>query len=318
MTTPAPRHARGFTLVELLIVIGIVGLLIGLLTAVVMRAANSSKRTAGAAQLQMIATALEAYKTDFGDYPRPALGINPATGTSYADVNNDHPNPPNGAQILCRALIAPFPAVDAGPIPANNVANQDGLDGPGFRLRGTQGQQYKGYLPADKFKLSEPIAGAGSLPDGSATLVDGNGKAILYLPARRPVPDIRAVDGFIASNSYTSATPRPLFNFFDLRADVTDASIFRRPGETTDNQARARVRGALGELNLAAPSSSTDCNGRIDNGETPATDAAYLLWTAGSDGVYGPEISAASSPFAPTRAELKACDDVANFTLAGQ
>ena len=313
MTTPAPRHARGFTLVELLIVIGIVGLLIGLLTAVVMRAANSSKRTAGAAQLQMIATALEAYKTDFGDYPRPSLGINPATGTAYTG-SAAKPNPPSGAQILCRALVAPHPAVDT----TAGLPVQDGLEGPGFRLRGTQGQQYKGYLPADKFKLSEPVAGAGSLPDGSATLVDGNGKAILYLPARRPVPDIRAVDGFIASNSYTSATPRPLFNFFDLRADVTDASIFRRPGETTDARALARVRGALGDFDLTAPTATTNCNGQIDTGETPATDAAYLLWTAGADGVYGPEISDATAPFAPTRAELKACDDVANFTLAGQ
>src|SRR5688572_31308761 len=66
--TPCPR--RGFTLMELLVVIGILALLFAL----VMPALNMVRRQADAtrtsALLASIGTALDAYKSDFGDIPR--------------------------------------------------------------------------------------------------------------------------------------------------------------------------------------------------------------------------------------------------------
>lgn len=65
---------KGFTLVELLIVIGIIALLIGLLLPVLNRARASSMKTACAASLKEIGRAFELYTSDHeGWYPPSVL-----------------------------------------------------------------------------------------------------------------------------------------------------------------------------------------------------------------------------------------------------
>src|SRR4051794_24350654 len=61
------RH--GFTLTEMLVVIGVLVLVAGLLLPMLTRAYRQSSRARTAADLQAIAAGLEAYKQDFGDYP---------------------------------------------------------------------------------------------------------------------------------------------------------------------------------------------------------------------------------------------------------
>ena len=62
--------SRGFTLIELLVVIGIIVLLATFLLPVFKRVHIQSSRAGTAADLEIISQALEAYKADFGDYPR--------------------------------------------------------------------------------------------------------------------------------------------------------------------------------------------------------------------------------------------------------
>src|SRR4051812_23042576 len=93
----SPR--RGFTLVEMLVVIGIIVVVVGLATPMITRAWRAGDRAATLADLQAIATALEAYKQDHGDYPR----ITETTAFSAG------PNDYTGARMLCRALIGPGP-----------------------------------------------------------------------------------------------------------------------------------------------------------------------------------------------------------------
>ncbi len=72
-----------FTLVEMLVVIGIIVLLIGIAVPMLNRAWKNAVRTRMAADLQAIATGLDAYRQDFKDYPRidySAPGAGGATG----------------------------------------------------------------------------------------------------------------------------------------------------------------------------------------------------------------------------------------------
>jgi general secretion pathway protein G len=61
--------ARGFTLIELLIVIVILGLLLSLVAPTMFSKVSSSQRKTAMAQMQMLATSLDTYRLDLGDYP---------------------------------------------------------------------------------------------------------------------------------------------------------------------------------------------------------------------------------------------------------
>ena len=64
-----PKAARAFTLVEMLVVLGIIAVLVALLMPAVMSAVNSARRAKIATELSQLSGAVEAYKNDKGDYP---------------------------------------------------------------------------------------------------------------------------------------------------------------------------------------------------------------------------------------------------------
>jgi general secretion pathway protein G len=59
----------GFTLIELLIVIVILGLLLSLVAPTMFSKVSSSQRKTALAQMQMLATSLDTYRLDIGEYP---------------------------------------------------------------------------------------------------------------------------------------------------------------------------------------------------------------------------------------------------------
>ena len=63
------KTTLGFTLIELLIVMVILGLLASLVAPTMFSKVDSSKRNTAVAQMQMIATALDAFRLDVGRYP---------------------------------------------------------------------------------------------------------------------------------------------------------------------------------------------------------------------------------------------------------
>jgi general secretion pathway protein G len=83
----APKD-DGFTLVEMLVVLGIIALLMALVAPQVMKYLGSAKSQTAAAQLKNIESAIELYYLDIGEYPSAeqgiaALSVQPAGLTSW-------------------------------------------------------------------------------------------------------------------------------------------------------------------------------------------------------------------------------------------
>ncbi len=69
------RRARGFTLLELLVVLVILGLLAGLVGPQVMKHVGASKTKTARLQIEELSTALDVYRLETGQYPRSDEGL---------------------------------------------------------------------------------------------------------------------------------------------------------------------------------------------------------------------------------------------------
>jgi general secretion pathway protein G len=70
-----PTRASGFTLVELLVVLAILGLLVGLVGPQVMKTLGGSKTKTARIQISDLATTLDIFRLDIGRYPTSAEGL---------------------------------------------------------------------------------------------------------------------------------------------------------------------------------------------------------------------------------------------------
>lgn len=69
------RKSRGFTLVELLVVLAILGLLAGLVGPQVMKFLGSSKTKTAALQIEDLSATLDLYRLEVGRYPSTSEGL---------------------------------------------------------------------------------------------------------------------------------------------------------------------------------------------------------------------------------------------------
>jgi len=287
--------------------VGIIALLFGISLVGVNAARQRAQRIRTTDDLHMIQIALDAYRSDFQDYPRFAeptvdqVTKNNLGNGTWLDYSTDR-----GARLLCQALISPGPAGTG--YYAN--AGEDGADGPGFRIRRTiagggsngliSGKIYGPYLAADKFKLESSMA---NMQD--AKILDNNGNPILYFPALPGPPAVNLAYSYVYSvdprnyttgtvgTAPTATTAKPLYNAFDNTLDTTTNKPLLGP---------TQMQFLLGDTNM---------NGNIDQGETAVTTQPYLLWVAGADGQFGFGYDPSGNAKVPT-AQSKT-DDVANF-----
>jgi len=98
----ARRSSRGFTLLELMVVIVIIGVLAALIAPQVLSRVETAKVTAAQADVHNIMNALKMYKLDNGRYPstdqglqalvvKPAAGSIPGNWKGYLDKLPDDP-----------------------------------------------------------------------------------------------------------------------------------------------------------------------------------------------------------------------------------
>jgi general secretion pathway protein G len=94
------QHSRGFTLIELLVVIAIIGILIGLSIFGLQGARESSRDSKRKADMELIRSGIEIYRSDCGTYPVATYTTSwPATITgsgtpSSCPVANVYLSPP--------------------------------------------------------------------------------------------------------------------------------------------------------------------------------------------------------------------------------
>jgi prepilin-type N-terminal cleavage/methylation domain-containing protein len=135
MRTTCPSR-RGFTIVEIIVVVSIIVILIALLIPAMSRARNTANMATARAQIESIQSALQSYFTDHNMYPPSHL----PTGTSYGSIT-----PGNGSLMLAQGLMGFFPKPfdGAGPPSAGGPGT---ADEPlyGFRTRRQMGGKVYG------------------------------------------------------------------------------------------------------------------------------------------------------------------------------
>ena len=75
MTPTKPRPDAGFTLLELLVVLAIMGLLAAIIAPQVLKYLGSSRSQTAKVQIQNIDAAAELFRLDVGRYPTPEEGL---------------------------------------------------------------------------------------------------------------------------------------------------------------------------------------------------------------------------------------------------
>ena len=263
---------RGFTLIELMVVIAIIALLATILLPMANRARTVARRTALAADLQVIVNAIDAYEHDYGDIPRPDGKVG---------------GPFQGSVILSWALLAPGPATYT--LPSAKGFKGDGADGIGFRVHGTTGTVHGPYLPESTFRigLSDPNNPVSVLPspngiyDDSATLLaDREGNAILYFPRKRKVT-ITNVNNYLGAlanaPAFVANDDDPGLAVQGLGHKFTSIGGKSGSGNTW----------AIQQFQLQLPGVIPDASGNPTLPDpNQATKLSYLLWDAGPDGKF--------------------------------
>jgi type II secretory pathway pseudopilin PulG len=327
---------RAFTLVEILVVIGIIIVLAGILVPLVGRAMRQAKQTRTAADLQSITVAIEAFKTDHGFYPGAEPVIAPNTGAAILGrylngplgdgyippagppaAPNDPADPPayDGAKAYAAGdvvgsgantwvALIPNTGVPTGDLKTWAPCNllRDGADGPGFRMR-DGGKKFGPYMDSGKVAMR------------GVAFIDGNGNPILYFLGNPAKLNFSSTATTAAQFVGRSSQAMPVGNKSAMKYDADDNfEPFRRAGETSDNTANATTNGSPLQR-IRAMLGDYDNDGLIETnlGEKIVTEAPFLLWAAGTDGKFGPDADMTAPDNTLDVKDADRCDDVTNF-----
>jgi prepilin-type N-terminal cleavage/methylation domain-containing protein len=253
------RQRRGFTLVEILVVIGIILVILSILIPSVARIRQAAEKKAVQADLQTISMGLDAYKADFGDYPHP-----PLTNRNY--------------HILSWALIGSGETVDPWGYQAPKPEEYDGAPGWGFRtnwdkVNKTGSKVFGPYVPPEKYQNGPDIY--------KWDLTDRFGSPIEYFPRwRMPGANVKLFnDGTTVTLNWppplpaATTAPPMVTSVYDYHQimQLPPANPLTAPPSASD-PVIDYFRRALGDVNY---------NDVIDGGETLKEAPPFLLMSWG-------------------------------------
>ncbi|MEO6055418.1 MAG: type II secretion system major pseudopilin GspG [Gemmatimonadales bacterium] len=98
------RAVRGFTLIEVLVVIIVLGLLAGLVGPQIVGHVSEAKSTTARTQIDLLAVALDSYRLDTGSYPTTDQGL-----AALRDRPTRDPVPGNWRGPYLRKAVPPDP-----------------------------------------------------------------------------------------------------------------------------------------------------------------------------------------------------------------
>jgi prepilin-type N-terminal cleavage/methylation domain-containing protein len=200
-----PRRVRGFTLIELVIVIAVIAILAGILLGALPAVVDKRTRSVVRAELRQLVTQIEAYKEKHGFYPpdntnniaQPPLFYE-LVGTTVAS-NPDRYIPLNGAPELTPQQIKD----DFGPDGFLNTAPERG--------------EVKSFLRNLKTNAQYVVSPFSTTGKGIVLRVPAKGPANAAVPAAEDLNTWRYI---VAKGNTTGVYPTNNPNTFDLWAEV--------------------------------------------------------------------------------------------------
>ena len=282
-TTRFVANRRGFTLVELLVAIGIIMVLIGILLPALGKVAAKAKATATTATMNEFGKACDVFYTQFGYYPGivpetylASTPNSPLSGTENAllhlmggAIRDDDPNyaADSGSPLTFLGPTGSIPVSISIKVSPINI-------GRGPRV---EGKQYDPFFTPKDSQLKVALGQIGqtiALPD----LLDGWGQPIGYVRAARP-------SGML-TRALTSDNPQfyiePLLPYFNSTAlgefalDQTANSVFSSGTLAQKNDYFAQLirHPAMGSF-----ATITDARAGTARGK-------FFLFSPGSDGIF--------------------------------